>query len=75
MNDDLQLRIYPLLCPECQNVSHKTLLELIQSARLPCDHCGISVNLAREYGKARLEEILVSLGRRGFTIPDNKKLD
>ncbi len=73
--DELQLRIYPLLCPECEHVSHKHLLELIHSARLPCDCCGRSINLAREYGKARLEEILVGLGRRGFVIPDNKKLD
>jgi len=50
-------------------------LELIQSARLPCDLCRRSINLASEYGKARLEEILVGLGRRRFIIPDNKKLD
>ena len=73
--DELQLRIYELFCPECHHMSHKALLELIHSARLPCDHCGISINLARDYGKARLEEILVGLGRRNFAIPDNKKFD
>lgn len=73
--DELQLRIYPLLCPECEHISHKYLLELILSARLPCDRCGISINLAREYETARLEEILIGLGRRRFAIPDNKKLD
>lgn len=73
--DELQLRIYPLGCPVCKHVSHKHLLELIHEARLPCDSCGRSINLASEYGKARLEEILIGLGRRGFVIPDNKKLD
>jgi hypothetical protein len=56
-------------------MSQKHLLELIHSAKLPCDRCGVSINLAGEYGMARLEEILVGLGRRGFVIPDNKKLD
>jgi hypothetical protein len=73
--DELQLRIHPLFCPECDHVSHKYLLELIQTARLPCDSCGLSINLAGEYGKPRLEEILIGLGRCGFVIPDNKKLD
>ena len=73
--DELQLRIYPLLCTGCGRVSHKYLLELIQSARLPCDSCDVSINLASEYGKTKLEEILTGLGRRGFVIPDNKKLD
>ena len=73
--DELQLRIYPLLCPGCGHVSHKHLLELIHSARLPCDSCRRSVTIAGEYGKPRLEEILIGLGRRGFAIPDNKKLD
>jgi transposase-like protein len=73
--DQLTLRIYPLDCPECRHVSHKYLLELIQESRLPCDSCRRSINLAREYGKAKLEEILVGLGRRGFIIPDNKELD
>lgn len=73
--DELQLVIYPLLCPGCGHMSHKYLLELILSAKLPCDSCGVSINLASEYGKARLEEILVGLGRRGFVIPDNKKFD
>lgn len=72
---NLELSIYPLDCPECENVSHKNLLELIHSARLPCDFCYASINLAGEYGKARIEEILVGLGRRGFVIPDNKKFD
>jgi len=73
--DELLVRRYPLLCPECKHVSHKALLELIQSAKLPCDGCGFPINLASEYGKPRLEEILIGLGRRGFVIPDNKKLD
>lgn len=75
MPDQLLLRIYPLFCPECEHVSHKHLLELIHSARLSCGSCGVSINLAGDYGKPRLEQILVSLGRRWFVIPDNKKLD
>ncbi len=74
-HDKLRLSIYPLLGPECHHMSHKNLLELIQSARLPCNICGRPINLAGEYGKARLEEILIGLGRRDFVIPDNKKLD
>lgn len=73
--DELLLRIYPLGCPECHHVSKSYLLELIHEARLPCDSCRRSINLASEYGKARLEEILIGLGRRDFVIPDNKKLD
>jgi hypothetical protein len=75
MTDELQLRIYPLTCPECEEVSHKALLELIHATMLPCDFCLRSINLASEYGKPRLEEILIGLGRRGFVIPDNKKPD
>jgi hypothetical protein len=75
MIDELQLPIYPLGCPECGHVSHKNLLQLIHKDRLPCDSCRISINVAREYGKPRLEEILIGLGRRGFTIPDKKELD
>jgi hypothetical protein len=73
--DELQLRVYPLPCPECNHVSHKALIQLITEDRLSCEGCGISIVVAREYGKTRLEEILIGLGRRGFTIPEKKKFD
>ncbi len=75
MADIYRETFFPLTCPNCGHISQKCLLELIQAAKLPCDGCGFPVNLASEYGKPRLEEILIGLGCRGFTIPDNKKLD
>jgi hypothetical protein len=73
MADELTKRIYPVTCPECQHISHKALLELIHCAHPPCEACRAPINLAREYGKARLEEILLGVGRRGYTIPDVKE--
>jgi hypothetical protein len=73
--DALSIPVYELPCTECRQVSHKSLIQLITEDRLACDHCGNSIVVAREYGKPRLEEILISLGRRGFTIPEKKKFD
>jgi hypothetical protein len=70
---DLTAPIYPLFCPECREVSHKALGELLVRDRLPCDHCRKSIIVAREYGHARLTEILESLGRSGSIVPQLKE--
>lgn len=73
--DDLNDRIYELLCPECAHMNHKALGELIVRSKLPCDSCGLSIDVARDYGQARLTEILEGLGRGGSIVPERKKRD
>lgn len=77
MPGDVDLPNYPLACleAECLHVSHKALMELVLEDRLPCARCTISIEVARQYPHARLQEILVGLGRSGALIPKRKKLD
>lgn len=65
--------LFPLPCSECQNVSHKALGQLVMRDRLPCDHCGLPIVVAREYGHAKLTKILEGLGRFGDIIPKREE--
>lgn len=71
--DELAVRAYELPCPDCGKISRKSFIELEMNPRLSCDHCGVSIRVADYYGRARLEQILIGLGRHGFILHDREK--
>ena len=62
-----------LSCSECGKVSYKNFLEIESKVNLPCDYCGISIKVADQYGRSKLEEILQGLGRSGYILSDSNK--
>lgn len=72
-NDIYASTMLDLPCAACLKVSRKSFLELETKDRLPCDHCGVSINVTDHYGQAELSAVLEGLGRRGFILRDRKK--
>lgn len=73
--DVLTVRVFPLRCPECGKVSHKSFIELEMNDRLPCDHCKLVFNINDQYGHRELEAFLQSIGRKGFILRQNREFD
>ena len=71
----LTAKTFPLRCPECLEVSHKSFLQLETEDRLACDSCGISIVVADQYGNAELAAFLESIGRSGYILRDKNKRD
>lgn len=75
MGSVLTRKIFPLACPECGKMSHKSFIELETNDRLPCDSCGVSFNINHQYGNGQLKEFLDALGYSGFILRQNRKFD
>lgn len=73
--DILSLPIFPLVCPECGKVSHKSFIELEMNDRLPCGCCGVVFNINHQYGSGQLKMFLDGIGRAGFVLRQNRKFD
>jgi hypothetical protein len=73
--DKWSVRIYSLRCTGCGQVSLKSFIELEANDRLPCDHCGVSINVANDYGDAELDALAKSLGSSGHILRQRKKGD
>ena len=75
LGDVLGAPIFPLVCPECHKVSHKSFVELEMHDRLPCGTCGVVFNINNQYGHGELKMFLEALGYRGFSLRQQRKLD
>lgn len=73
--DVLTVPVFPLRCPECGEVSHKSFVELEMYDRLPCGKCGITFNINNQYGNGELKMFMEALGRSGFILRQNRKFD
>jgi len=73
--DILAQPIFPLRCPECGKVSHKSFIELEMNDRLPCGVCRVTFNINDQYGNGELKMFLESLGRSNFILRQDRKLD
>lgn len=73
--DVLTVQVFPLRCPECGKVSHKSFIQLEMNDRLPCDHCGLVFNINDQYGNGELKMFLESIGRKGFILRQNREFD
>ena len=75
MGDVLGVPIFPLVCPECGQVSHKSFIQLEMNDRLPCDACGVTFNINHQYGHGELKMFLEALGYSGFVLRQQRKFD
>lgn len=75
MGDVLGKPIFPLRCPECGQVSHKSFIQLEMNDRLPCSSCGITFNINGQYGNGELKMFLEALGYSGFILRENRQFD
>ena len=75
VNDPFNVAIFPLFCPECQKVSHKTFVELEMNDRLPCGVCGIPFNISSQYGNGELKMFMESIGSNGYILRRDRKFD
>jgi len=73
--DKWSVRAYDVRCSGCGQVSKKSFIELEVNDLLSCGHCGASINVARDYGPARLKAIAESLGSVGHILRERKKGD
>lgn len=69
----LTTKIFPLICPQCHKVSHKSFIELEANDTLPCDCCGVVFNINDQYGHGELKMFLESLGGSGISLRQNRK--
>jgi transcriptional regulator with XRE-family HTH domain len=74
-NEILLSPVFPLRCPECGKVGHKSFIELEMNDRLPCSSCGSVFNINDQYGNRELEMFLKAIGRSGYILRQNRKLD
>ena len=73
--DPFNVPIFPLICPECHKVSHKTFIELEMNDRLPCGVCGIPFNINSQYGNGELKMFMESIGSKGYILRRQRKFD
>lgn len=73
--DILDKQIFPLICPTCGKVSHKSFIQLEMNDRLPCGVCGDIFNINSQYGNGELKVFLEALGYSGFILRENRKFD
>jgi transcriptional regulator with XRE-family HTH domain len=71
----LAVKAFPLICPECNKVSHKSFMELEANDNLPCDFCGVIFNINHQYGNGELKMFLESFGGSGMSLRENRKFD
>jgi transcriptional regulator with XRE-family HTH domain len=71
----LAVKAFPLICPECNKVSHKSFIELEANDVLPCDFCGVIFNINHQYGNGELKMFLESFGGSGMSLRENRKFD
>jgi uncharacterized Zn finger protein len=71
--DQLEVRRYDLPCPSCSKVSQKSFIQLETQPRLSCDHCGIAIRVSDYYSRAKLEDILKTLGRSGYILRERDR--
>ena len=69
----LSAKIFPLICPQCHQVSHKSFIELDANDTLPCDACGTVFNINNQYGHGELVMFLESLGGSGIALRQDRK--
>jgi hypothetical protein len=74
-SDRWSVRVYSLYRAGCGQVSQKSFIALEVSDRLPRDHRGVSINVANDYGPARLKAIAESLGSVRHILRERKKGD